>query len=220
MLPPSSPARIAPTGLAAATVAITCVVALVQVIRALSAVEARRLHDAAVQIGADPAMLTTTYDWTAWVLAPLLVATWVVGCRWLQRARDNAHVISPGIRQRRQRAWIWFGWWVPFANLFVPYQLVKDVQRASVPPGREAGLGWWWAAWLVFLVLPMPISGVEDWQESPDLIDLLVVVEGVTAVAGVVGGALWCRAVLRITAGQQTALSGPAPAPQPLLGGG
>lgn len=220
MLPPSSPARTAPTSLAAATVAITCVVALTQVVRALSAVEARRLHDAAVEVGADPAMLTTTYDGTAWVLAPLLVATWVVGCLWLQRARDNARVISPGVRQRRQRAWIWFGWWVPFANLFVPYQLVKDVQRASVPPGREAGLGWWWAAWLVFLVLPMPISGVEDWQESPDLIDLLVVVEGMTAVAGLVGCALWCRAVLRITQGQQDALSGPAPAPQPLLGGG
>ncbi|WP_418060077.1 DUF4328 domain-containing protein [Pimelobacter simplex] len=220
MLPPRSPARIAPTGLAAATVALTGVVALTQVIRALGAVEAQRLQEAAVEIGVDPAMLTTTYDRTAWVMGPLLVAAWVVGCLWLQRARDNAQAISPGVRQRRQRAWIWFGWWVPFANLFVPYQLVKDVQRASVPPGREAGLGWWWAAWLVFLVLPMPISGGEDWQESPDLIDLLVTVEGVAAVAALVGGALWCRAVLRITSGQEEALRGPAPAPQPLLGGG
>ncbi|MFJ9314766.1 DUF4328 domain-containing protein [Pimelobacter simplex] len=209
MLPDVPPARTAPTGLGLATVVVAGAVALVQVVRALAALEARRVRDAAVEVGADPALLTTTYDVVSHVSAPLLVIAWVVGCLWLQRARDNAELISPGVRQRRQAGWVWLGWFIPFANVWVPYQVVGDVQRASVPAERRVGLGWWWAAWLLFLVLPLPLES-GDWTADPDLADLLPALEGLAAVAAVAAAVLWGRVVLRVTLAQETALPGGA----------
>jgi len=202
MLPDVSPHRTAPTALGLATVVVAGAVAVAQVVIALAAVEARRVRQAAAEVGADPALLTTTYDAVGVAQAPLLVVAWLVGCRWLQRARDNAILLRPDLPHRRQAGWVWLGWFIPFANVWVPYQVVGDVQRASVPAERWAGLGWWWTAWLLFLVLPLPFFLGDA---APPL-----VLEGLAAVAAVAAAVLWSRIVLRITLAQETALPGGA----------
>lgn len=46
-----------------------------------------------------------------------------------------------------------FGWILPIANLFVPYQLVGDIWRAGLPAARRGKTAWlpalWWTSFLL-----------------------------------------------------------------------
>ena len=86
----------------------------------------------------------------------VLVANWIVVALWLRRARRNAERIDPRSPQRRAAVWAWFGWFVPVAAFFVPFQYVSDVWRASqrrAPRGTSPQLSAWWAVWLLSLGL-------------------------------------------------------------------
>lgn len=95
------------------------------------------------------------------MLFPLLAA-WIVSMVWLWRVRTNAEQMSAA-KHRRHKAWIILGWFIPIASLFVPYQVVSDVERNSdpdaAPHARElvrstaTVVGWWWATFLVYSVL-------------------------------------------------------------------
>jgi Domain of unknown function (DUF4328) len=55
---------------------------------------------------------------------------------WFHRARVNAE--NSGWRQRRARAWTFWGWIVPIVNLWIPFQLMGDIWRAGLPADRRA----------------------------------------------------------------------------------
>ncbi len=66
---------------------------------------------------------------------------------WLSRAVDNAPSLGAGVPPRSPRgAILW--WFVPFANLVVPYQIVSDLARrlatqANQGPTRPLVAAWW-----------------------------------------------------------------------------
>lgn len=67
---------------------------------------------------------------------------------WLSRVRDNAHTLS-GQPPRYAWPWIYAGWIVPVANLWVPRGIVADIHRASAPGERlPHAVNWWWGLWL------------------------------------------------------------------------
>jgi hypothetical protein len=70
---------------------------------------------------------------------------------WFHRARINAE--QSGWRQRRARAWTFWGWIIPIANLFVPFQLMGDIWRAALPAEERSKRGGihvlWWVTWLL-----------------------------------------------------------------------
>ncbi|WP_134738663.1 DUF4328 domain-containing protein [Nocardioides sp. 503] len=138
-----------------------------------------------------------------------VVTAWVLTCVWLMKARDNAFLLSPGIRQRRGTAWLWLGWLVPFANVVVPFQVVSDVlrgseQRSRGAKGETALLGWWWACWLVILVGGRIHSRMLDGVGtvngfSADAVRNVAVVLALLTVAGIV---LWGLVVRRVVDAQ------------------
>ncbi|MFK8844106.1 DUF4328 domain-containing protein [Streptomyces sp. Ac-502] len=68
---------------------------------------------------------------------------------WLSRARDNARALS-GEPPRYGWPWVYAGWIVPIANLWVPRGVVADIHRASAPGERlPHAVNWWWGLWLV-----------------------------------------------------------------------
>jgi hypothetical protein len=68
---------------------------------------------------------------------------------WLWRARDNARALS-GQRPRYAWPWVYAGWVVPVANLWVPRGIVVDIHRAGAPGERTPhAVNWWWGLWLV-----------------------------------------------------------------------
>jgi len=80
-----------------------------------------------------------------WSGATLL--TVLVFSVWMSRMRNVAELIWPE-GQRRSRAWLFFGWVVPFADLFVLKMFVNDLWAAARPAAqRKRGhplLTFWW----------------------------------------------------------------------------
>ncbi|MET9759337.1 DUF4328 domain-containing protein [Streptomyces sp. NPDC006372] len=70
---------------------------------------------------------------------------------WLDRARDNARVLS-GTKPRYGYPWLFLGWIVPVMNLWVPRGMVADV-HGSVFPDRKLPfvVNCWWGLWLAGL---------------------------------------------------------------------
>ncbi|MFI6373796.1 DUF4328 domain-containing protein [Streptomyces sp. NPDC050546] len=79
-----------------------------------------------------------------------------VGCAlvfllWLDRVRDNARALS-GAEPRYHYLWLFLGWIVPIANLWIPRGMVADVHRSVFPDRRlPAVVNWWWGLWLAGL---------------------------------------------------------------------
>ncbi|MFE9024033.1 DUF4328 domain-containing protein [Streptomyces sp. NPDC007808] len=81
-----------------------------------------------------------------WWSGATLVAVLVFSV-WMSRMRDLADLSWPE-GQRRSRAWLFFGWVVPVANVFVLKMFVNDLWAAARPASRrERGhplLTFWW----------------------------------------------------------------------------
>lgn len=84
--------------------------------------------------GLDLATLRTWSDTTLWVLAILGVVAFVLLVAWTRRASTNLQALL--VRDARFPAWVgtWC-WFLPLANLVLPYLVVEDLWRASGPDG-------------------------------------------------------------------------------------
>jgi hypothetical protein len=114
----------------------------------------------------------------------VLVATVVVWLIWQHRGHANLKAVgvtgleySPG--------WA-VGWWlIPIANLWKPFQVNRELWKASsgVNDWRSLPtwplLGWWWASWITAGVLGRIAAGARRSAETPmeirsaDFIDLM-----------------------------------------------
>ncbi|MHC5907285.1 DUF4328 domain-containing protein [Streptomyces sp. S6] len=130
-----------------------------------------------------------------------LVPTAVVYLCWFWRVRVNAEVFAPAGHSKK-RGWAIGGWFVPFANLWFPRQVMGDIWKASVPGGRTVSQGLanaWWAVWVLWLVLDRWVSvssrSVETFTELRQVTGSTLVADLVGAVAGV----LAILVVVRVT---------------------
>ena len=86
-----------------------------------------------------------------------VVATAVLFLIWFRRARINA---ERGCWQSRARPWTIWGWIVPIANLWIPFQIMRDIWCAGLAredrteTSRLVAL--WWASYL--LVKPVSLA--------------------------------------------------------------
>lgn len=101
----------------------------------------------------------------AYVLA--FVGTAIAFLAWLSRTVDNVPPLShslPAVTPRWAIGW----WFIPFANLVKPYQIVKDVHRRLATETQSGGseiILVWWLVWLggslvgtVLARLPEPLT--------------------------------------------------------------
>jgi hypothetical protein len=95
--------------------------------------------------------------------APLAVLTVIVFLLWFRRARINAE--ASGYPQRWRTGWWLVCWLIPIANLFIPYQMLADIWRASLPEEQRHDSPWlprlWWVCVLASFV------GPADWGMGP-----------------------------------------------------
>jgi Domain of unknown function (DUF4328) len=87
----------------------------------------------------------------------LFIATLVFWCIWQHHAQHNALLLTSG-GLGFTPGWA-VGWWfIPIANLWKPWQAVRELWKAS--HGGDAWhriatwpvLGWWWAVWIASLI--------------------------------------------------------------------
>ncbi|WP_328369779.1 DUF4328 domain-containing protein [Streptomyces sp. NBC_00445] len=117
---------------------------------------------------------------------------------WLWRVRDNAYALS-GQRPRYAWPWIYLGWIIPVANLWVPRGLVADIHRTGVPDRPlPRVVNWWWALWLVGLVSGVGLMYTDSKDEviARAYSDVGVLLAADAAMVGAaVAGALMVRAL-------------------------
>jgi hypothetical protein len=140
----------------------------------------------------------TAYDvvGTLWILAA--AAAYVANCLWLWSARQNAEAMGTHA-QRLPRAWVWTGWIVPIVQLWVPFQIVRDVRRATRDRSDNVLLRLWWTGWLAFLF-------VSAAAEPAFATSALAPVETAGALLAIFAGTLWCMTVRRIVREQEAVI--------------
>jgi hypothetical protein len=145
-----------------------------------------------------------------WLVAFVVAA--ITFMLWMNRARRNSEAITPQ-RHRFTNAWVFLGWLIPIANLYIPYAVMQDIWRASDRSQPALGLQhrepsdlvllWW----ICFVASNLPLTlrgqyGVE-----------LAVFATISALLSVVAAVLCARVIRRLNAMQVTDQNAfPAPA--------
>ncbi|MEV0642900.1 DUF4328 domain-containing protein [Streptomyces sp. NPDC050619] len=127
---------------------------------------------------------------------------------WLSRVRENARALS-GERPRYAWIWLYAGWVLPIANLWIPRGIIADIHRASAPGRRlPRSVNWWWGLWLVGMLSGVGLMSTDSrdeiiaraYTDVPALLASDAVVVG-AAVAGVL-------VVRAVTAAQRERMDG------------
>ena len=80
----------------------------------------------------------------------LLIIVGITFLRWIYRTNKNLHALS-GQHMRFSPGWS-VGWYfIPIANLFKPYQAMREIWQVSHKnePATDSIVGWWWFLWIV-----------------------------------------------------------------------
>jgi hypothetical protein len=114
---------------------------------------------AAARLGLTPLPSGHETSWHAAIhLKPIVVLSWILFAAtvvlfllWFFDARVSAE--SSGWRQRHARGSVLWGWLIPFAGLWIPFQIMADIWHAHLPPHRRGKVAWlpaiWWVSWLL-----------------------------------------------------------------------
>ena len=151
----------------------------------------------------------TAYDAVGMLITPVALAAYVVSCLWLYKSRVSAEGATPSFVHERGKVWAWLGWWVPVVSLWFPYQVVRDVRRAT-SPRPVGGIGWWWAAWLVGYSVGQSADkmSTRTTEGMTEIVSNLVVpLEVVSSIGLVVALVLWIRIIREVTAWQRERLA-------------
>jgi hypothetical protein len=156
----------------------------------------------------------------------LLVATIVVWLIWQHRAHANLRAL--GTELEYSPGWAVGFWLIPIANLWKPFQVNRELWKASgdVNDWRSQRtwpvLGWWWASWISAGVLGRVAAAARESAETPmeirsaDIVDLL---STAVVVASAVLAILLVRSVIerqdRLAAAVPHVPTPPPPPPRP-----
>ncbi|MER6448735.1 DUF4328 domain-containing protein [Streptomyces venezuelae] len=90
----------------------------------------------------------------------LAIVTGIVFIVWFHRVRTNAEVFAPGA-DRLPHGWAIGAWFVPLANLLLPYRIAMATWVSSTPPGADGRhrrfrltlVTLWWATFVLAKIL-------------------------------------------------------------------
>ncbi|MEU9101141.1 DUF4328 domain-containing protein [Streptomyces sp. NPDC048361] len=160
-MPPRSIALRSPEGLA---IAVTVLLAVTAVVYLFAVYTGFVLHgvtgDLVSHTRADIRYADTLYSLSGAMQMMALLATATVFIIWFHRVRGNAEVFTPEACTRG-KGWTIGGWFVPIGNLWIPYQVAREIWTASaqtapdgsVRPFSRRPLTLWWGVWTSSLVI-------------------------------------------------------------------
>ncbi|MFG2822190.1 DUF4328 domain-containing protein [Kitasatospora sp. NPDC048365] len=127
----------------------------------------------------------------------LMVGSAVLFLRWFSRCRHNAQAFDPA-GHRFGPGLAVGGWFIPLANLWIPYRVTLDIWRASGPRGGEWLLNAWWVAWLAKTLGAAVLMQTQAHPNGYSAFD---------RIAGVVAGVLAVLMIRTLTARQRARLA-------------
>jgi hypothetical protein len=133
--------------------------------------------------------------------------------KWIYRVSLNAHSMAPDMKTTPGWGIGWF--FVPIANLWKPYQGVRETWQVSAAggPGWQSQvvpplLGWWWLAWIVANILGNIAFRLQMGATSAGALAISSGLSVAQDVANLPLDVLFIFLVRRLTAVQIEALSG------------
>ncbi len=133
------------------------------------------------------------------------ISAGVVFLVWLWRARVNAELLGGAAGQRRARGWVVGGWFTPVANLWVPYQVLSDIWRASAArrPVSSGLVMAWWAPLLVSTIIGRAVTRIYLSEEiTEESLLSAAKLSTLSTVLDAAAGVLLVLIVRRVTASQ------------------
>lgn len=141
-------------------------------------------------------------------LVVLVLCFILVGC-WIYRASANAHTLSD--EMTISPGWS-VGWYfVPIANLFKPYQAMREIWMASHFRGNWHGESTpqsvvaWWALWLITNIIANISLRLSMGESSGDVIGTTVMMDVAVAVLNVPLCLILMSLIRQIAAAQASA---------------
>ena len=116
-----------------------------------------------IDVGANPSQFANLVDTLGLVVIGIylvvLLACYIMSGRWIYRASFNAGMMAQAGGDRVSPGWA-VGWFfIPIANLFKPFQAMRQTWNSTFSPTKdinspvESALGWWWGAWIISNIL-------------------------------------------------------------------
>jgi len=145
------------------------------------------------------------------VVGAVYLGTIVIWLVWQHRGQANLHALAIP-RLTYSPGWA-VGWWlIPVANLWKPFQTVRELWKAS--GGDETWwriatwpvIGWWWACWIIFNLLYN--ATVRFWSSDSASLDTLIAGDGFSIAGDLVSivGAILAIAIVRAVNARQAGL--------------
>ncbi|MCM3298206.1 DUF4328 domain-containing protein [Streptomyces pseudogriseolus] len=150
-----------------------------------------------------------------------LIGTATLFIIWFHRVRHNAEVFAPDV-QRRTPGWAIGGWFIPFANLWIPRGIAQDVLRAGQPDPwagelrHQRLLNSWWGLWIASNIFDRLAARRYDAAEDPQAVHDAAGWLMTGSVLDIVAAVLALLFVRRLTADQNAkAMAGNPFPPEP-----
>ncbi|MEU9717963.1 DUF4328 domain-containing protein [Streptomyces sp. NPDC047976] len=236
VVPAAPPARspyASPTGLA---IALSVLFALVMGTDALALHADWTMRALADRLAADPGAVgdaeadraTRLIGLTGTFQGNATIVTGIVFLVWFHRVRANAELFAPGAG-RLGRGWAVGAWFVPLANLWLPYRIAATTWTSSTPAGAGAGrrgfgpslVSLWWGGFVLSKLLGWYGGRSYSRAETPEAVRDAATTMLAGDVVDLAAAVLAVLLVRRLTAMQRVrAAQGPpvATARRPALG--
>ncbi|MFE9933383.1 DUF4328 domain-containing protein [Streptomyces sp. NPDC005533] len=161
------------------------------------------VSDAELDRGRQLAGLVGTFQGNA------LIVTGIVFIVWFHRVRRNAEVFAPGA-EKLSPGWAIGAWFIPFANLWLPYRIAVTTWVSSTPRGGDEGyrrfpltlVNLWWGGFVLSRVLGWYGGMSYGRAQSPDAVRDAATTMLVGDVLDIVAAVLAVLFVRRLTAMQ------------------
>ncbi|MFD6973818.1 DUF4328 domain-containing protein [Streptomyces sp. NPDC059979] len=146
-----------------------------------------------------------------------LIVTGIVFIVWFHRVRTNAEVFAPGT-DKLSLGWAIGAWFIPFANLWLPYRIAVTTWGSSTPLGADGGyrrfpltlVNLWWGVFVLSRVLGWYGGMSYSRAQSPEAVRDAATTMLVGDVLDIVAAVLAVLFVRRLTAMQHArAAQGP-----------
>lgn len=113
--------------------------------------------------------------------------------QWFRRAYFNLHLLNK--RLNYNEGWAAGSWFVPFLNLFRPYQIMQELYHETRlillrnktnfnSTFSSKYLGWWWALWVFSGIFGRSIQSYSNTAQS---IDQLIWITFASLISGIIG---------------------------------
>jgi hypothetical protein len=148
---------------------------------------------------ADATLFDSTFAAMGLIQLGLYVAGAISFLAWLSRSVDNVPRLTGGKPKFTPR-WAIAWWFVPFANLVMPHQVVADLYRRMAPRQRVATafVGTWWIVWIIGSITSNVAGRL--WTVGTDLADLTFALQlfAISDLADLMAAVLVIWIILRI----------------------